>query len=1132
MKRIILILICFYPLIFFGQNANNLKIKKIYFKDTIKIDSFLLVFNSVELFSDDSKVSDTLYIIDYSKSEIIFKDSIKGNLKIKYRFLNYNFHKTYFSKDTSLIAPFFSEDREDRYEPTNKIDEILNSDGLTKKGTIERGISVGSNQEPVVNSKLNLQLVGKLSNDLYLEAAISDETMPIQPDGNTAQIQDINKIFIRVSGKKSQLTAGDFIIQKPKSYFLNYSKQTKGLKFSTKEQKITKKATIKSSNSGVTISKGKYYRQKIKAVEGNQGPYKLQGANGETFIIIISGSERIYIDNKLMSRGETADYSIDYNSAEITFTPNCPITKDSRIIAEFEYSERNYSRFTFFSNNEFSVGKNDFFFNMYSEGDAKNQTIDADLTDDMKLLLSEVGDSVQLAEIQHVDSVAFDVDMVMYRKVDTVIDNEIYSYYEHSTNPENAHYRLSFAYIGDNAGNYVIDNNQVNGRIYKWVKPENGVPQGNYETTTVIVAPKKKQMYDFGGRIAIQKNKVLDFEIAVTNTDLNLFSDKHDNDNIGKAFRLNFSNFFKGNDSSAVFSKTWINYEYTGKNFNPIEVYKSQEFERNWNINKTFFTDEHIGQIGYKNSFKNGLFSADFKSLFHKNEYFGGNSNLFFTHSTKDHKVLINNDLLYSKENVNSTKFLRSKVDAKQRISKFFVGTHYNQETNLWKNTTTNDLQQNSYMFHAFGFYVENSDSSKNSFKLNYIRRLDYLTANNRLLQTSSTNDFNLTSNFNTKIANINATMNYRQLFIKDTTLADLKPENNLSARIGLNFSILNRAFVFNSVGLVYGGLEQKLQFIYIEVEPSKGVYTWIDYNGDGLKQIDEFEVANYSDQANFVRVPLQSNEYIKVYGKNISQTIAVNPQNLFKENTKIHHIASKFTNYFSFNIEHKSYSFNVFNFADTNAVKFLYFVNNILNFRVNKELNISYLWQKNKSVLLLVSGLEKNEFQTNKITGKYKLTKELSLNEQFIFNDKKAKSFASAIKNYNIIEKTNILSVLFSTNNTDLGIDYSYSDRRNIMGDETLFSNMLKISGSSSWQKNQVSAELNIINNNFRGDASTNIAYSMLEGLKPDFNLTWLINVKRQLGKTLQLTFSYSGRYAKKQKIINTGSVNLVAYF
>ena len=212
----------------------------------------------------------------------------------------------------------------------------------------------------------------------------------------------------------------------------------------------------------------------------------------ESFIIVLSGTENVYIDGTLLKRGQNNDYIIDYNTAEISFTAKTLITKDKRIIVEFQYSDKNYARSLLQSSTVFEKNRSSFYIYAYAEQDSKNQPLqqDFDLVD--RLTLESIGDNIEMAIGSGIDSIGFNENSNMYKKIDS-LGYEIYNY---SVDNQLAIYQLTFSNVGQGNGNYVIKENNALGRVYEWVAPDTIssspiLKNGDYSPIKTLVTPKK-----------------------------------------------------------------------------------------------------------------------------------------------------------------------------------------------------------------------------------------------------------------------------------------------------------------------------------------------------------------------------------------------------------------------------------------------------------------------------------------------------------------------------------------------------------------------------------------------------------------------------------------------------------------
>lgn len=1141
-NKILAFILCMVYNIDYSQSFDyeSLFSKKYVGKDTIVIDTFSVNPRTFQILNNNKESVSLDYKLLPYKGLVVFLDIPYDTLIFNYHPLLIDFSKKYYKHPISLNRTI----EQKQYHPSLNIISTDNSNNLfqgtklNRTGSISRGLMVGNNQDFSLNSNLNLQLSGMISPTMKILASVTDDNIPIQPQGNTQQLQDFDKVFIQVSDQKWKLTAGDFWIKNKDSYFLKYHKRGQGIHL---KNKIIGNNNIEIDvENSASISKGKFGRNVIQGIEGNQGPYRLFGNENESFIIILSGTENVYIDGVLLKRGQNNDYIIDYNTAEISFTANTLINKDKRIIVEFQYSDKNYARSLLQSSATVKKNNSSFYVHAYGEQDSKNQPLqlDFDLLD--RQTLENIGDNIDLAIGSGIDSVDFNQATNLYQKIDSLG----YEVYQYSTDEQQAVYMLTFSNVGQGNGNYKIKENNALGKVFEWIAPDTIsfgaiIKNGDYSPIKKLVTPKKRQIISVGGK-TIWSGNSLNYELSTSNMDLNTFSNINNEDNIGFAGLVSFEN------KNTLKEKWELNQQYRiesiSKDFRRIERFREVEFERNWNIQNLITPKDQLlssARINLKH-LENGLFQYQLNSYFIKDD-FNGYKNDFKIKWNKKFNLNFDGSLMNS-DGQFITSFLRHKTDLFIPIKGFKLGFKDINENNQFFSADT--LNNNSYRFYDWKVYIENYDSTKNRVQFFYQERYDWFKDRSILKKATKAISPGLMVGISSrKNFNLNYSLAYRMLQ-SDSTLTNILPENSLASRLNYNLKLLNGGINTNSFLEIGSGLELQKEFIYIEVPAGQGVYTWNDYNDNGIKELNEFEIAAFSDQATYIRVFTPNNNYIKIYSFQYNQNLNIDFKRIIDGKTTVEKFLNKFYNQTAVNTHKKTNDLDLQTLLNplvnadnpiiqqmSNSLRNSLFFN-----RSSSKYSVELVTQLFANKNLLINGTDFISTNKDQIKFRWNINKSFMLNSQLTKEIKKNSSTYMTNRNYDIENKEINNRISFQPNTLfRVALNGRYSEKRNSIeyGNEKAFINDIGLElRRSKRDKGLLNGELHLVNINYNGESSSTIGFEMLEGLQLGKNITWKLGFQKNMSNNIQISINYNGRKSEENKAIHTGSMQMRAFF
>ena len=1181
------------------------------------------------------------------------------SLLVCYRVLPLRLTAARFRRPRSLMDSIGFRQSSMRMEDFSVKEQILNTPGINKTGNLSRGLSFGNTQNVFVNSALNLQLEGQLAENIHLTAAISDQNVPFQPEGNTQQLQQFDRIYLTLTNPIWNLTAGDVVLRNKPDYFLRYYKNIQGaaaeanfgppivglsgfgpsqgvanatflngvagqvpgggiagpspatlnppaisqpqltdpaghspnrqvpgvapplplgdqapLAGSTVSTGGVRRGLVWRSSTAVSggVAKGKFASLDVPPIENVQGPYRLNGPNGEQFIIVLANSEKVYLDGRLQTRGFDADYTIDYNLAEVTFTPRHLITRNSRIKIDFEYSDLNYSRSLVAASHYQQLGRLSVHGNFYQEADNPNNALNLNLNDTTVLKRLRRAGNVAVAEVAGGDSVAYSRSQVLYRR------NPTTGRFSRAVGADTLRgvYSVRFTDVGQGSGDYFLSTDVAdqtnNGRVYKYVAPVAGVRQGRYLPVRRIPTPLLKQLATVGVSLQVDSSTTVFVDVARSRLDRNRFSPVSDQDG---AFRVGYVVQDRRLPVALAVGplrgyrlRSTMDYEYTGKRFAPIDRYRDIEFDRNWsNVSNT--ANVGAAAVAREDNIFNFSLGASrdlnhsvnyrLSRRFRPGEVNGVQHWLDAAQQVGNLQMRGSLFLLNSQAGRFNSSWTRGEATGRYVGGRIVPGYAYRFDKNLVSSTRTDTIRSANY-FDEHDVFLQSRDSARTQFRFDYTYRRDQ-TPNRE--QTALQRRGTAQTWQGTLASRLGKNQDVRVLgTYRDLDSLGLARNRTVLGQLFYNVGLLQNQVRSELNYSIATGRELKRDYSFLAVPAGQGTHYYAgDLNKNGAQDKDEFFEAQTPDAQfrTFIKVYLPTNDYITAYTNRLAYRLTTAAPRGWREAGGWRAVASHFATLTSITVDRRTTDPAVlkrlspfsFNKEDNQLLAFNQLFRNTLYFnRSNPIFGAELTLQQTQQKTQLVQGFDLRNLSTQSLLLRRILASTFTGRLTAARDIREATSSYLASRNYRLLIYSVQPEISYQpTPALRLTGTYAHTWKQNTLTaalptlptptpaetNPGIFDDLGLEARLSQVSKRTVSAATHYTRVQFNADrAALNsvVAIEILNALRPGSNFTWNLNVEQRLSNGLNITLAYDGRKASGLNTVHTGRMQVAVLF
>lgn len=569
-------------------SSRKVAIEGINSKGPYELPHKFIIENSVSVVMDTIKLAPEEYYINTIKGTILFFKSLKKDeiVYISYSFFPFDIEQEYKRRS---IGPFLEGESVSRKEtPILKGGEEYEESNIIVGGAKTFSIGLNSNGDFSFDQSLKINIRGEITEGLSINGVLSDENTPLEPEGTTESLEELDRIYVSVEGEQFTATLGD--------YLLHYRTPLRSL---IKKDLIGVTGDVKHGGAGVNVAlgipRGKFNSMYIKGVEGKQGPYQLVSKEGEDDIVIVAGTETVYLNGMILRRGMENDYTIDYSLAQITFTSRQLITEETDVVIEYQYTRIGFQRSLYSANITYEKSNYEVGCFLVQDADEVSQTEGFELTGEQRKLISTVGD----------DTSENWIDSGVYKgegKGDYSFEDSFYVYQGYNQ----GEWDVIFTYVGDGNGNYTYSDS-LSGFTYV------GSNNGDYTSGIRIPLPERERFIGFNSGISYGKRIKLDGEFFGSDFDRNIISPIDDDNNIG--YQTDLSGLINVFQSGIGNLDIIGEYKHRNKNFNPLMRFEESDYENRWEIDRCRGM-ENIKEGGFKYKKENlGLLQGNLSLL-------------------------------------------------------------------------------------------------------------------------------------------------------------------------------------------------------------------------------------------------------------------------------------------------------------------------------------------------------------------------------------------------------------------------------------------------------------------------------------------------------------------------------------